>query len=492
MSTEIRWVRLLAAAFALLVGMLSQPSPAQAQVPLGSEFQINSYTTSAQESSAIASDALGNFVVVWSSDDQDGDREGVFGQRYDASGSPLGEEFQVNTFTRGPQRKPAVAPAGSGGFVVVWENNTAGYRQILGQRFDADGTPLGGEFRVDTALGGYPREAAVASDPLGGFVVVWDHNDVGGGIFARRYDGSGSPIGSSFQVNSYLTGLHDDPDVSVDEAGNFVAVWTAADIGSTTSIFGQRFDAAGSPRGEEFRVSRNTLFDEIDSSVASTDGGGFVVVWEQTHSVLGQLFGSSGYPVGGEFQVNTVTFLGDVPPDVSRDEEGNFIVVYAGLGQAFNADGSRRGGEFQTHSNVRGQFSHPQIAIHAEGDFVVSWTKPDGSDSGVFGRRFAGGGVSLTIDGSCPGPVTAQVSNAPPGSEVAVIASANLNGFVKGGTLCAGTELAIGEPLQLPPAFVIVDENGNGSRNLVLGTLRCRVQALALASCETSNVVTPP
>ena len=47
----------------------------------------------------MASDSSGNFVVVWMSDSQDGSSDGVFGQRYASSGTPLGPEFRVNTYT---------------------------------------------------------------------------------------------------------------------------------------------------------------------------------------------------------------------------------------------------------------------------------------------------------------------------------------------------------------------------------------------------------
>jgi hypothetical protein len=82
--------------------------------------------------------------------------------------------------------------------------------------------------------------------------------------------------------------------------------------------------------------------------------------------------------------------------------------------------------------------------------------------------------------------------SAPPSTEVALVAAANTNGFIKGAALCPGTELEIGEPFQLPPVFVIVDGNGKGSASLTLGANRCHVQALALATCETSNVVEVP
>ena len=93
-----------------------------AGLPQGSEFQVNSYTTGSQGCPAVASDASGNFVVVWTSSGQDGSGYGVFGQRFDASGLPQGSEFQVNSYTTGYQSYPAVASDANGNFVVVWES----------------------------------------------------------------------------------------------------------------------------------------------------------------------------------------------------------------------------------------------------------------------------------------------------------------------------------------------------------------------------------
>ena len=51
----------------LAAGGVGFPVPeARAQyVPLGPEFQVNGYVQSDQERPAVASDAAGNFVVVW-------------------------------------------------------------------------------------------------------------------------------------------------------------------------------------------------------------------------------------------------------------------------------------------------------------------------------------------------------------------------------------------------------------------------------------------
>ena len=71
---------------------------------LGSEFQINTYVSSDQLYSTVAMDAAGNFVVTGPAPDQDGSGYGVYGQRYDAAGTALGGEFQINTYVSSNQQ----------------------------------------------------------------------------------------------------------------------------------------------------------------------------------------------------------------------------------------------------------------------------------------------------------------------------------------------------------------------------------------------------
>src|SRR5205814_1118008 len=104
--------------------------------PIGPEFRVNTYTTSYQNVPRLASDASGNFVVVWSSYSQDGSNDGVFGQRYASTGAPLGPEFRVNTYTTNSQGVPAVASDSSGNFVVVWMSEQDGSSSgVFGQRY---------------------------------------------------------------------------------------------------------------------------------------------------------------------------------------------------------------------------------------------------------------------------------------------------------------------------------------------------------------------
>jgi hypothetical protein len=82
-------------------------------------------------------DAAGDFVVVWRSGGQDGNGDGIFGQRFTSNGAKLGGEFQVNTYTTGNQDGPAVAMDAAGNFVVVWrsEGQDGDGGGLFGQRF---------------------------------------------------------------------------------------------------------------------------------------------------------------------------------------------------------------------------------------------------------------------------------------------------------------------------------------------------------------------
>jgi hypothetical protein len=197
MAVSLRGTR---RASGLLLAVLGTTSGAAAQpIPVGSQFQVNTHTLFSQGSPSVAADADGAFVVVWSF-------ARIKGQRYDSAGSAVGSEFEVNTYTFGSQGFPSVAAAAGGDFVVVWEGGGSGgdYRGIHGRRYDSSGSPFGSEFQVNiytTNLQGYP---AVAAETDGDFVVVWQSFGSSGGdtdfysIQGQCYDSAGSPVGSQF------------------------------------------------------------------------------------------------------------------------------------------------------------------------------------------------------------------------------------------------------------------------------------------------------
>ena len=89
---------------------------------IGSQFRINTTTTNNQQWSAVTTLSNGDFVVTWTSDTQDGDGYGIYGQRYDANGNAISNEFQVNSNTTGHQQDSSITPLSDGGFVVTWQS----------------------------------------------------------------------------------------------------------------------------------------------------------------------------------------------------------------------------------------------------------------------------------------------------------------------------------------------------------------------------------
>jgi hypothetical protein len=137
-------------------------------------------------------DLGGNFVVTWDGDPNLAGMDDIHARLYDANGTPLGEQFLVNTTTVGAQQYPQAAMNDSGEFVIVWDcridPNSESERDIFGRRFDSLGVPLGDEFQINTFIADDQRNPDVAIDQDGRFVAVWQsyaQDTSRYGIFAR-------------------------------------------------------------------------------------------------------------------------------------------------------------------------------------------------------------------------------------------------------------------------------------------------------------------
>lgn len=394
-------------------------------VPTGSEFQINTYTTGDQEYPAVAADGRGGFVVVWSSDGQDGHQDGVFGQRY-RDGATAGSEFQVNTTTLSYQYCPAIA-ADRDGFVVVWMsyNEYGSDADIFARRYDETGAPLGEEFRTHEPSDDPQFTPAVALDRAGNFVVVWgSENQDGdaGGIFGRRYDRSGTPLGTEFQVNTYTTGAQSSPAVAADADDNVVVAWASAEQdGSEEGILAQRYDGNGGPLGTEFRVNTYTLGSQTHPKIAAEPAGGFLVVWDSRGQdgsgtgIFAQRYDQSAAPEGTEFQVNTFTSGNQAYPTVAVDVAGSILIAWHSsmpdqphkrvAARLYDSAGAPAGTEIQVSSNTALDDSRPAAAATGEGQFVIAWegNDQDGDKVGVFGQRLQTAPEQPLCVGDCGG-----------------------------------------------------------------------------------------
>jgi hypothetical protein len=303
--------------------------------PIGPEFRANTYTTSSQHGVSVEAGQT-NLVFVWQSEGQDGDLGGVFAQRW--SGGPTGGEFRVNSYTTSSQGAPAVGVDGAGNFVVVWASlgQDGSDSGIFGQRYASSGAPLGGEFQVNTYTAGFQGHPSVALDnDTDTFVVAWEGqgaSDQPFGIYAQQYFGNGTPIGGELRVNSYTTGDQRYPRVNAGNGG-FLVVWESD---------GQDGSGSGVFTYGDFRVNTYTTGSQNRPALWSRWFGNNVWVWQSddNQDPQGGVFGQFAYgtgPILSEFRANTYTTGTQDEPVVARASN---IVVFAWSSQQ-DPDGSR-------------------------------------------------------------------------------------------------------------------------------------------------------
>ena len=482
----------------------------------GTEILVNQTTTGVQTTEStgtnvngysantrtIACDDDGEFVVVWLQYESDGTTD-VYMRLYNKIGNPLTNETMVNTYTAGDQTEVSVAMDAVGDFVVVWasqDQDPDGSWGIYGQRFNAVGTKIGGEFRVNTKTGNDQVSPSVAMDSKGDFVVVWATQGQSSGNFngidGQVFDSGGNELGSEFAVNSQNVGscgttasnntLH--PEIAMGDIGTFVVVWTAVTtqangVATNSVIMGRMFtwDSTGATpmlvtttvngqsanSNTEFQVSvgDNTFiadaqalandrlaaspFFASNAAVAMNSSGQFVVTWEafQDNDQIDSptdVVNSYGiyyrqFTAGGQAktpmdeQANQVVtaldttifyslaqsalYAGDqVRSSVSMDTDGNFTITWDGNGSsttdttnpqdlaaAFDQDsqgvwvrsfqstalGATTNPATSTESRVNstslGIQDCASVAMTADGGYIVDWSgKGTGDSQGVF------------------------------------------------------------------------------------------------------------
>jgi hypothetical protein len=385
--------------FLPFIFVLLAPASVEAQA-IPPEFQVNTTTAGNQSGASIGMNGQGLSVVVWSDGSVPPGR--IASQRYDQYGTPLGSETILSTQIGSSSPSAAMGPSH---FVVAWDWMDMGVTEMVdGQLYDINGTPIGAQFSY---LG---RDPSVAMHSSGSFVLVWERVDtLNINIIGRRFDSFGNPVGSEFVVNSYIPDSQESPSVAMDASGNFVVVWqSSGQDGSTTGIFGQRFDNLANKIGPEFQVNTYTNLQQDNPDVAVDALGNFAVVWQSnqqdgsSQGVYAQRYTSAGIPVGGEFRINQETNGQQGYPSVAMNDGSDMIVAWASqyqdgdnmgvFARRFDPTSAPLEDEFQVNVYTTNMQISEDVGMDDSGDFVVIWESygQDGDAYGEFGRRYIG------------------------------------------------------------------------------------------------------
>ncbi len=254
--------------------------------------------------------------------------------------SAWAEEFRVNTFRSYDQTDAAVATQPDGGFVVVWSSyqQDSSSNGIFAQHFDSNCEPSREEFRINITTSGNQTEPSVATDREGNFVVTWhgpgqDESDEED-IFVGSYYAYAFPVYSEQAVNSHTIDKQLYPSTAINDDGDFVIVWESANFleEGSKSICGRLFDCNGLALADEFVVSGESVNSRYPD-VAMDANGGFAVVWmddDSDNSIMAKLYEPDGSTKTEAFKVNTVGFSSVTSPSIAMDSAGFFVVTWDG------------------------------------------------------------------------------------------------------------------------------------------------------------------
>lgn len=393
---------------------------------IGSEVRVNSTTKGVQEAPAVTVLSNGSYVLTWydasgEGGDQDG---GIKGQLYNSQGAAVGSEFLINTTTTSSQFAPSVAALASGGFIVTWTDSAKGQQNgrevdetvgdgdgtsIKAQLFNVSGQKVGTEFRVNAEVEGSQTNAVVQALSGSSYVVAWEDEGTSSTatVIKARIFLSGTPS-SELVVSPTSSGNQVRPAIAVLSNGGFVIAWEdqSASGDDTGEISAQIFNASGQKIGSALQVNAVTASGQGAPAISALPNGGFVVVWQDfsldaegvtpdpsavgdssAGAIKAQFFNASGQKVGGELLVNS-TFAGaQIDPTVAVLASGRVLVSWTDSsaegsdrdgtsikGQIFDLSGNRIGTEFAVNSTHTNDQQAASVTVLPSNKFLIAWT----------------------------------------------------------------------------------------------------------------------
>ena len=371
-------------------------------------------------------------VVVWEDDSDNNGFNQVHKSGLALNGKRCSGPITVNTRSAGQQQKPEVGMSGERNMIFVWEDDGGDpFFQIKMRGFRATGRQMFGQRTVNTVGAGQQRRPHVAVANDGRFVVVWEDDRDKNGFFqikGRGFNADGSERFSERTINSIATGQQRNPRVAIAPDGYFVVVWESdTDSDGISDVKMRAFYHDGNERWSERRVSTRGRGDQRRPRVAMGPWGDFTVVWEDDtdrnrfYQIHMRGFDSNGNQKFEQRTVNERAAGQQFSPDVAVDDVFRPIVVWSddqdGNGffqirmRGFESDGSVRLEERTVNTDADGQQFKPRICMEANGRFVVAWEDDKDNDT-LFDILIRG----FQPDGS-QAFSTRQVSNIPGGNK---------------------------------------------------------------------------
>lgn len=311
------------------------------------------------------------------------------------------------------QRSPQIAPDGSGGAIIVWEDLRSG-TNIYAQRVDAagvvqwtaDGVP------VCTAAG-MQEIPQITSDGSGGAIIVWrdDRSGTSFDIYAQRVDGTGAAQWTTDGVPVCTAAdAQNLPQIVSDGSGGVIIAWQDFRSGTSYDIYAQRVNAAGVAQWTADGIPLCTAADWQDLPQLTADGsGGAIIAWRDrrsgTYDIYAQRVNAAGAVQWTADGVPLCTAAGAQDlPQIATDGSGGAIVAWqdprSGTGDDIYAQRVNAAGAVQwtadgvlvcALASIKG---NPQITPDGSGGAIIAWQDFRIDDFDIYAERLNSAGAA--------------------------------------------------------------------------------------------------
>jgi hypothetical protein len=292
-------LRLLSRAFLCLSLFLTTTARAQ-WVNNGTPLANAAFT---QSLPTVVPDGTGGAIVVWQ-DQRAGNNYDVYAQRVDEYGSPQWAANGISVITAtGDQNQIVATSDGAGGAIVMWADLRAGNNDIYAQRISASGTLLWPVLGAAINTIGSSQQIPTSIMPDGANGAFVSFNDSRSGlydVYMQRINASGVTqwAGGGVAVSA-TSGDQYASVLTSDGAGGAIVAWTDSRAGgSNLDVYAQRMSSGGVAQWTANGVAVCTAANSQDEPSIVADGvGGAIVAWEDARSVsdiYAQRLSSSG------------------------------------------------------------------------------------------------------------------------------------------------------------------------------------------------------
>ncbi len=377
-----------------------------------------STATNNQTTPAIAVDSAGGAIIVWQ--DQRTRSGGFFGnssydiyaQRVDSNGSTLWTTNGIAICTAtNNQEVPKVIADGSGGAIIVWEDERSGSFDIYAQRVNSSGSILWtfNGVAICTATNNQENPQLI-SDGAGGAIITWQDERSGSwDIYAQRINSSGVVQWTTNGVSiCSATNNQEFPQLTSDSSGGTIITWQDERSGSW-DIYAQDVNSNGSTLWALNGVAICTATNNQETPQLISDGSnGAIITWQDERTGNWDIYaqdvnsnGSTLWALNG-VAICTATNSQTIP-QLTADGSGGAVITWEDArtggddiyAQRVNSTGSTLWSLNGTVvCNAANNQINPQIISSAVlGGSIIVWQDNRNGGTGGFG----GGGTNYDI-----------------------------------------------------------------------------------------------